>query len=63
MHDSWLLQGAGKTSLLKAILSQGRLTATTNIENLMTDGDVQEGIVGGLCYSDSTGVNLQVLFI
>lgn len=62
MHNSWLVQGAGKTSLLKAILSQGRLTAT-NIEHLTTDGDVQEGIVGGLCYTDSTGVNLQVLFI
>ncbi|KAI8523319.1 hypothetical protein RHMOL_Rhmol13G0064100 [Rhododendron molle] len=54
------LEGAGKTSLLKAILGQGGLTAT-NIENLEVDVDTQEGIGGGLLYSDSTGVNLQDL--
>ncbi|KAI7982539.1 Protein EDS1B [Camellia lanceoleosa] len=52
------LEGAGKTSLLKAILGQSR---HANIENLHMDIDVQEGIAGGLCYSDSTGVNLQDL--
>ncbi|KAA8550557.1 hypothetical protein F0562_002241 [Nyssa sinensis] len=55
------LEGAGKTSLLKAILGQGRNTATTNIENLHMDFDVREAIAGGLCYSDSAGVNLQDL--
>ncbi|XP_057513276.1 uncharacterized protein LOC130795273 [Actinidia eriantha] len=55
------LEGAGKTSLLKAILGQGRLTDTANIENLHMEFDVQEGIAGGLCYTDSTGVNLQDL--
>lgn len=59
----WLcaLQGAGKTSLLKAILARGRITAFSNIENLLPEADAQEGIAGGLCYCDSAGVNLQVL--
>ncbi|GLT64825.1 hypothetical protein SLA2020_372940 [Shorea laevis] len=54
-------EGAGKTSLFKAILGQGKLTTLTDIENLHLDADIQEGIAGGLCYSDSTGVNLQEL--
>lgn len=54
------LEGSGKTSLLKAILDRGRRAHTKSIENLNADDDVQEGIAGGLCYSDSTGVNLQV---
>ncbi|KAK2971403.1 hypothetical protein RJ640_025353 [Escallonia rubra] len=53
------LEGAGKTSLLKAILGQGKLA--TEIENLVVDLDVKEGIAGGLCYSNSAGVNLQDL--
>lgn len=57
------LQGSGKTSLLKAILGKGRLTASTDDDDLPMDFDVQEGISGGLCYSDAAGVNLQVLFI
>ncbi|CAH9129376.1 unnamed protein product [Cuscuta epithymum] len=55
------LEGAGKTSLLKAILSQGRSTSSDCTENLLLDADVQEGLIGGLCYSDSSGVNLQNL--
>ncbi|XWS47166.1 hypothetical protein CRYUN_Cryun14cG0130000 [Craigia yunnanensis] len=55
------LEGAGKTSLFKAILDQGRLTTITNIENLQVEADFQDGIAGGLCYSDSPGVNLQEL--
>lgn len=54
------MQGAGKTSLLKAILARGRITTFSNIENLLPEADAQEGIAGGLCYCDSAGVNLQV---
>lgn len=61
IHWLWALQGAGKTSLLKAILARGRITAFSNIENLLPEADAQEGIAGGLCYCDSAGVNLQVL--
>lgn len=43
-------------------MGQGGLTPT-NIENLEMDVDIQEGIGGGLLYSDSTGVNLQVLCV
>ncbi|KAK9055620.1 hypothetical protein SSX86_026705 [Deinandra increscens subsp. villosa] len=55
------LEGAGKTSLLKAILDQGRVNISTNVENFPMDVDVQEGIAGGLCFTDSAGVNLQAL--
>ncbi|KAM1044278.1 hypothetical protein FF1_035392 [Malus domestica] len=55
------LEGAGKTSLFKAILSQGRITHITNIENLLPETDAQEGISLGVCFCDSTGVNLQEL--
>ncbi|WMV46723.1 hypothetical protein MTR67_040108 [Solanum verrucosum] len=55
------LEGSGKTSLLKAILDRGRSARTESIENLNADDDVQDGIAGGLCYSDSAGVNLQNL--
>ncbi|KAI3801177.1 hypothetical protein L1987_29281 [Smallanthus sonchifolius] len=55
------LEGAGKTSLLKAILDQGRVNVSTNVENFPMDVDVQEGIAGGLCFTDSAGVNLQDL--
>ncbi|PON65978.1 Fungal lipase-like [Trema orientale] len=55
------LEGAGKTSLFKAILSQGRITTFTNIENLLPETDAQEGIAGGLCFCDSAGINLQEL--
>ncbi|EYU40651.1 hypothetical protein ABFS82_14G057200 [Erythranthe guttata] len=55
------LEGAGKTSLLKAILDQGRTTRTTTLETFPMDVDLREGIAGGLVYSDSTGVNLQNL--
>lgn len=55
------LEGAGKTSLLKAILNQGKPSSTTSLENFPVDVDLQESIAGGLCYSDSAGVNLQNL--
>lgn len=55
------LEGAGKTSLLNAILEQGRATNNSSPENLHIEVDDQEGIAGGLCYSDSAAVNLQKL--
>ncbi|XP_039005727.1 uncharacterized protein LOC120133147 isoform X1 [Hibiscus syriacus] len=55
------LEGAGKTSLFKAILGQGKLTTIANIENLQVEADFRDGIAGGLCYTDSPGVNLQEL--
>ncbi|XP_031404474.1 uncharacterized protein LOC116213599 isoform X2 [Punica granatum] len=55
------LEGAGKTSLFKAIMGQGKIPVIANIESLFPDSDVQEGIAGGVCYSDSLGVNLQEL--
>ncbi|XP_023874497.1 uncharacterized protein LOC111987036 [Quercus suber] len=55
------LEGAGKTSLLKAILSQSRVNTNANVENKLPESDDQEGIAGGLCYCVSAGVNLQDL--
>lgn len=55
------LEGAGKTCLFKAIMGQGRPNNINNFENLHMEADVQEGIAGGICYSDSFGVNLQDL--
>ncbi|XP_021907266.1 LOW QUALITY PROTEIN: uncharacterized protein LOC110821655 [Carica papaya] len=55
------LEGAGKTSLFRAILGQGKLTTMTNTENLQLETDVHEGITGGICYTDAAGVNLQEL--
>lgn len=55
------LEGAGKTSLFKAIMGHGRTTTIANIESLLPEPDVQEALAGGICYSDSLGVNLQEL--
>ncbi|CAM8985157.1 unnamed protein product [Rhodiola kirilowii] len=55
------LEGSGKTSLLKAILSQGKLPAANDIEATHAEANVQEGIIDGLYFSDSSGVNLQEL--
>ncbi|KAG2672644.1 hypothetical protein I3760_13G051900 [Carya illinoinensis] len=55
------LEGAGKTSLLKAILGESKVHGVTNIENMLPETDVQEGIAGGLFYCDSAGINLQDL--
>ncbi|XP_057534674.1 uncharacterized protein LOC130813013 isoform X2 [Amaranthus tricolor] len=54
------LEGAGKTSLLKAILNKGRQNHIES-ENVQSETDIQEGIAGGLCYIDSAGINLQEL--
>ncbi|XP_068666784.1 uncharacterized protein [Aristolochia californica] len=56
------LEGAGKTSLYNAILSHGRLTTAIN-PVLQIDLGTHEGTAGGLCYSDSKGVNLQELHL
>lgn len=55
------LEGAGKTSLFKAILSKGKKCTASAGESLQPEADIKEGIVGGLCYMDSAGVNLQEL--
>ncbi|EEF29329.1 hypothetical protein RCOM_0318150 [Ricinus communis] len=55
------LEGAGKTSLFKAIMGQRRPTTVANFENKHTEADIQEGIAGGVCYMDSAGINLQEL--
>ncbi|KAL4323371.1 hypothetical protein GQ457_11G003890 [Hibiscus cannabinus] len=57
------LEGAGKTSLFKAILGHGKSIHTTDTENLQAESDFQEGIAGGLFYFDQPGVNLQELAI
>ena len=54
-------QGAGKTSLFTAILGQGKGTKGFSFEIMHPFMDAQQGIVGGLCYSDPGGVNLQVI--
>lgn len=45
---------------MKAILNQGRSNTMASAEAYPMDVEVREGIAGGLLYSDSTGVNLQV---
>ncbi|KAG9447956.1 hypothetical protein H6P81_014084 [Aristolochia fimbriata] len=55
------LEGAGKTSLLNAILSHGRPGTAVNPVSLQMDIGSYEGMAGGLCYSDTEGVNLQEL--
>ncbi|GAB4841485.1 hypothetical protein Ancab_022201 [Ancistrocladus abbreviatus] len=55
------LEGAGKTTLVKAILNQTRQSTASGGENLLSEVDADEDVAGGLCYMDSTGVNLQEL--
>lgn len=43
-------------------MGHGRTATIANIESLLPEPDVQEAIAGGICYSDSAGVNLQVTF-
>lgn len=54
------MQGAGKTSLLRAVVDLEKPVRAASLETFPMDVDVREGIAGGLLYSDSTGVNLQV---
>lgn len=58
-HELAYEQGAGKTTLLKAILNK-RKPSTSTFEAVISKDDVQEGIVDGLCYCDSPGINMQV---
>lgn len=53
------VQGAGKTTLLKAILNKCK-PSTAAYEDVISKDDVQEGVVDGLCYCDSPGINMQV---
>lgn len=55
------LEGSGKTSLFKAIVSQDRMTPIPRIEDLLPAMGAEEAISGGICYCDSPGVNLQEL--
>ncbi|KAI4354206.1 hypothetical protein L6164_003096 [Bauhinia variegata] len=55
------LEGSGKTTLLKAILNKGIPNTAAGNEDLVSEVDVHEGIVDGLCYCDSAGVNMQDL--
>ena len=57
-----LMQGAGKTSLLKAMLGQVKERNSTVLECIHVDLH-GKGISNGLCYIDSTTVNLQVLLL
>lgn len=54
------LEGAGKTSLLKAMLGQVKERNSTVLECIHVDLH-GKGISNGLCYIDSTTVNLQEL--
>lgn len=55
------LEGAGKTTLLKAILNQSKNGDLIGGEDPLPEPEVEEGIAGGVCYTDSKGVNLQEL--
>ncbi|CAN6446860.1 unnamed protein product [Victoria cruziana] len=55
------LEGAGKTSLYNAIVRQNQQSGATDLDAVQSDSNPQEGVAGGLCYSDSVGVNLQDL--
>nr|XP_019708458.1 uncharacterized protein LOC105051217 isoform X2 [Elaeis guineensis] len=55
-------EGAGKTSLLKAIFDQYRKRNGANPEGIYPDVHT-ERVVDGLCYLDSRGVNLQELHL
>ncbi|RDX57940.1 hypothetical protein CR513_62783, partial [Mucuna pruriens] len=54
------LEGAGKTTLLKAVLNKCKSNTATN-EDAVLEVDVREVIADGLCYCDSTGINMQEL--
>lgn len=56
-------EGAGKTSLFKAILDHSRQRNNAMCESLYPEADTREETVNGVCYIDSTGVNLQELHL
>lgn len=44
-------------------MRQNQQSGATDLDAVQSDSNPQEGVAGGLCYSDSVGVNLQVLFL
>lgn len=54
------LQGAGKTSLLSALIKQGKPRNKAGQENIHPELNSQEVMADGISYFDSPGVNLQV---
>lgn len=54
-------QGSGKTSLLSAILGQGQQEGNISSELSPLDVNNHKAVAGGVCYSVSKGVNLQVI--
>ena len=54
------LEGSGKTTLLKAILNKCK-QSTATYDDGVSDIDMQEVIADGLCYCDSSGINMQEL--
>ncbi|KAJ4969426.1 hypothetical protein NE237_016127 [Protea cynaroides] len=57
------LEGAGKTSLFNALLGKGQSVTNICLEGFPLEVNSQEGIAGGVCYSDSAGINLQELHL
>ncbi|XP_057869239.1 uncharacterized protein LOC131076201 isoform X2 [Cryptomeria japonica] len=55
------LEGAGKTSLYRALLGQVREMTNFNHEDILPETNYQEDIAGGISFIDSVGVNLQDL--
>ncbi|KAJ0988948.1 hypothetical protein J5N97_007304 [Dioscorea zingiberensis] len=54
-------EGAGKTSLLCALIEQGKPRNNGNHESMHPELNTQEVVADGICYFDSPGVNLQEL--
>ncbi|XP_042438568.1 uncharacterized protein LOC122024090 isoform X1 [Zingiber officinale] len=55
------LEGAGKTSLFRALLDLSRQRNRANLDIVYSDMDAHKVVEGGVCYLDSVGVNLQAL--
>ncbi|XP_072952480.1 uncharacterized protein [Typha angustifolia] len=56
-------EGSGKTSLFRSILGQSSKRENAYPEIIHPHVDIKEGVTGGVCYLDSTGVNLQDLHL
>ncbi|KAM0935811.1 putative fungal lipase-like domain, P-loop containing nucleoside triphosphate hydrolase [Dioscorea sansibarensis] len=54
-------EGAGKTSLLGALIKQGKPRNEASLENILPELNSQEVVADGISYFDSPGVNLQEL--
>ncbi|XP_074565710.1 uncharacterized protein LOC141822180 [Curcuma longa] len=55
------LEGAGKTSLFRALLDLSRQRNRANLDIVYSDMHPRKVVEGGVCYLDSVGVNLQAL--